>query len=93
MTNFPCEVPRETVSFLSTFELNRISEDKLVWYGDDRVSEAQNNVYPTYKDNIVPEQIGQAQFNWDQSQQSKYSALPRYFAYLIRRAPYCIVIT
>lgn len=45
------------------------TQDKLVWYGDDRVSQAQNNVYPTYKDNIVPQQIGQAQFNWDQSQQ------------------------
>lgn len=52
-------------------QLIRISEEKLVWYGDDRVSQAQNNIYPTYKDNIVPEQIGQAQFNWDQSQQSK----------------------
>lgn len=72
-------------------QLNRISEDKLVWYGDDRLSQAQNNVYPTYKDNIIPGQIGQAQFNWDQSRQSKsFRALPHYFAHLIA---YRIIVT
>ncbi|XP_012536008.1 uncharacterized protein LOC105836494 isoform X2 [Monomorium pharaonis] len=48
------------------------TQDKLAWYGDDRVSQVQNNVYPTYKDNIVPEQISQVQFNWDQSQQNTF---------------------
>ncbi|XP_077281018.1 inactive serine protease scarface [Temnothorax americanus] len=48
------------------------TQDKLVWYGDDRLSQTQNNVYPTYKENIVPEQIGQAQFDWDQSQQNTF---------------------
>ncbi|XP_011881510.1 PREDICTED: uncharacterized protein LOC105569558 isoform X2 [Vollenhovia emeryi] len=48
------------------------TQDKVVWYGGDRFSQVQNNVYPTYKDNIVPEQIGQAQFNWDQSRQNTF---------------------
>ncbi|KAL6256026.1 hypothetical protein P5V15_013261 [Pogonomyrmex californicus] len=50
------------------------TRNKLVWYGDG-VSQAQNNVYPTYKDNIIPEQIGQVQFNWDQrTQQNTFEA-------------------
>lgn len=48
------------------------TQDKLVWYSDDRLSQAQNNVYPTFNDNIIPEQTGQAQFNWDQSQQNTF---------------------
>ncbi|XP_072755992.1 uncharacterized protein Scaf isoform X2 [Anoplolepis gracilipes] len=45
---------------------------QVVWYGDNRASQnsqIQNNLFPSYKENIVPQQTGQEQFNWDQFQQ------------------------
>ena len=49
------------------------TQDQIVWYGDSRASQIQqNSVFPSYKENIVPQQTGQAQFNWDQSQQNTF---------------------
>ncbi|XP_011138425.1 uncharacterized protein LOC105182588 isoform X2 [Harpegnathos saltator] len=48
------------------------TQGQLVWYGDGRVSQAQSNAFPSYKENVVPGQIGQAPFNWDQSQQEAF---------------------
>lgn len=53
-------------------QLLNISEDQIVWYGDNRASQIQNSVFSNYKEDIFqPQQIGQTQSNWDQSQQSK----------------------
>ncbi|XP_032686691.1 uncharacterized protein LOC116851432 isoform X2 [Odontomachus brunneus] len=43
------------------------TQGQVVWYGDDGVSQAQSNVYPNYKENIVPGQI------WDHSQQNTFT--------------------
>jgi len=53
--------------------LLNISEDQIVWYGDNRAPQIQNSVFSSYKENIFPQQTGQTQSNWDQSQQSKIS--------------------
>ncbi|KAL0120597.1 hypothetical protein PUN28_008346 [Cardiocondyla obscurior] len=48
------------------------TQDKLTWYGDDRLTQAQDNVYSAFKNNAVPEPISKAQYNWDQTQQNTF---------------------
>lgn len=53
----------------SRLQSSLISDGQSVWYGDSAVSQVQDNGYPIYQENFVPQQIGQAQFIWDQSQE------------------------
>ncbi|XP_020289150.1 uncharacterized protein LOC109857355 [Pseudomyrmex gracilis] len=46
------------------------AEDQLVYGNYPRASQAQDNVFPNYKENIVPQQIGQ--FDYQQSQQNTF---------------------
>lgn len=49
------------------------TQDQIVWYDDNRASQIQNSVFSNYKEDIFqPQQIGQTQSNWDQSQQSVF---------------------
>ncbi|XP_014485658.1 PREDICTED: uncharacterized protein LOC106750091 [Dinoponera quadriceps] len=48
-------------------------QEQVVYYGDDGVPRVQGNILPNYKENVVPGQISQAPFNWDQSQQSAFA--------------------
>jgi len=57
-----------------------ISEEGLVWYGDNRAGQVQRNAYPNYKENIVLEQVGQVPYWGQQAQQGKvFRALSRLF--------------
>ncbi|XP_067206831.1 uncharacterized protein [Linepithema humile] len=54
------------------------TQGELVWYGDNSASQVQSNVYPNYKTNIIPEQIGQTPFKWDQLQQNTFEGYEKH---------------
>ncbi|XP_029166368.1 inactive serine protease scarface isoform X2 [Nylanderia fulva] len=48
------------------------TQDQIAWYDNGASQIQQNSVFPSYVENIVPQQTGQTQFNLDQSQQNTF---------------------